>query len=694
MTGQKGQGNRTKAKPNPDNAIHKKLNLAIQAGKERDYKKALLLLEQLASQTDAPAEAGLLLGRTLHALKDYSRALACYNDYSRIKPDSPEGYFFAGRSYLSLGMPGKAVPLFRKAGALNPDDMYNQALLGTAYLKSRHSQLAADTLQNVVETAAAQEMPEKVQARFYHAYINALFIRGINLCRNDNYELGGQMLAFVLANGGDNILLRLELGRACRQLGKSSEALEHYNRALESRPDDPRILWYRASILMAMGKQKEALEELQRIRELDSSLPDLPWNSQLIDLYMIRSFLETNEWRRSADCSRLWIKQYGHDPLIHAMYAEAQRNLRNYTSAFNHLKQALQMEPKNINLLYEQLMTAWESGDTDVLEKSLRNIKKISGEDDIYRRFNILLKAKTTEDTAEAISLLQKAILNLGPEPELMCALGENYLKTGLTDLALNWFKKTITVQKNHEKAWLGCISALEVLSTGGEQGADDSKGLLSKAQAQQRAQQRAQKRTRKQEQMRENDAIRAELHKTYDEYLKYWPDNFQIRRDRALYLIHIFEYPQAVSELEALLAWEPSNFHLRRVLAYGYRKTGRYREAAVYLRAMLKERPHDTDLLLEYSGCLERSGSLANAISVLEKAGKVIKHKGEINLALGLLYARAHNTKKAFAMLMEAAVLNKKDPRPYKLMASLAAKNGNKAAAAKYRREAEKRSK
>jgi len=658
-------------------SIRQQLNAAVQAGRERDYTKALLLLEELVSQSDAPAEAFLYMGRALHALKDYARALACFNDYARLKPDAPEGYFFAGRSYLSLGMPGKAAALFRKARGINPDDLYNLALLGTAYLKSRHSRLAVDTLQETVESAAARELPAKIQQRFYHAYINALFIRGINLCRIDDYNLGSQMLRFVLENGGDNTLLRLELGRACRELNENREALDHYDRALEFSPGDTRIRWYRASVLMALGEQKQALNELEQIRAEDSSLPDLPWNSQLVDLYMIRSFLETGEWRRAADCCRLWIKQYDHDPLIHAMYAEAQRNLRNFPAALRHLEQAIKLDPNNIHLWYEQLMTAWESEDWKVLEKALRNIKKINGDDDVYRRFSALLKAKTTEDEKEAIALLQKAIGSLGPEPELMYALGENYLKIGLADLALNWFKKIIGVQKNHEKAWLGSIAALEALSYDGRRAAK-GRGLLAKAE--------------RQEEMRDAREIAEQLRETYDGYIKRWPDNFQIRRDRALYLIHTFEYTEAVRELETLLAWQPSNFSLRRVLAYAYRKTGRYREAAVYLKALLREKPRELDILLEYTGCLERSGAANYAILVLEKAREFIKQKNEIPLALGLLYSKERNYEKAFELLLEAASLDKKDPRPYTWMANLAAQKGDKAGAKKYQREADQR--
>jgi tetratricopeptide (TPR) repeat protein len=657
------------------------LEKAIQAGKRRDYQTAARILEELLSGLDAPPEAYLFLGRSLHALKDYSRALAGFNDYIRLRPDSSQGYLFAGRTYLTIGMPNRAVPVLRKALALSPRDTFTMALLGTAYLKSRHSQMAVDILQRAVETAAEDRLVQKAQNRLYHAYINALFIRGIHLCREEAYDLGSQMLRFVLENGQDSPLLRLELGRACREMDLLDEALEHYTKALKFSPGDLRVRWYRASILMSLGENDEALREIEVIRSVDSDLPDLPWNSQLVDLYMIRSFLGSGEWRRAAEICRMWIKHRGPDPMIHAMYAEAMRNLKDYTAALNHLERSLELDPSQLNLWYERILVAWEGENWDVLKKALRIAQKLKGDQDLLRRFSILLEAKTGEDDTKIITMIQDAIRTLGPEPELMYALGERYLKIGLTGLALNWFKKTILIQENHERAWLGEIAALEELSAGEADAAGLAvPGLLAAGERKAR--------------MRTAEQTASELHSAYDQYVSRWPDNYTIRRERALYLIHTFEYEQAVKELETLLAWEPSNPSLRRVLAYGYRKTGRYREAAVFLKSLLKEKPRNVELLLEYSGCLERAGAPKYAIAVLEKAMMLLTKSPDIPMALGLLYSRERKPEKAFDLLREAAARNKRDPRPYHWMAVLARKKGRTEEAEKFEFEAKKRAK
>ena len=79
-----------------DDTGYKKLALAIQAGKAGEYKRALKILEELISGEDAPPEAWLVLGRTFHALGDFSRALAAFNDYLKLNPNRVRATFLWG----------------------------------------------------------------------------------------------------------------------------------------------------------------------------------------------------------------------------------------------------------------------------------------------------------------------------------------------------------------------------------------------------------------------------------------------------------------------------------------------------------------------------------------------------------------------------------------------------------------------
>ena len=661
-----------------DSPAVKKFKFAAEAGKRGNYHLAVKILGELITETDAPTEAWLLLGRSFHAIRDYSHALAAFNDYIRQRPHLGEGYFFVGRTYLSVGMPYKAVPFLRKALEKSPGKSSGfqaaefksktKALLGTAYLKSRHSQAAVDIFQEAVE-----EAPE--DRRIYRAYLNSLLVRGIRLCGTGNYELGIQMLRFVQENRneagmGESPLLRLELGRAARETGNLQEALEHFTAALKvaggKGTGDRRIRWSRASILMALGKTKEAIKEIEIIRSNDAEVPNLPWNSELVDLFMIKAFLETGEWRRAAESCREWLKQREDKPIIHALYAEALRNLRNFKIAHNHLQRALEKEPKELDFWYADILVSWEGKNYKALKKAIKAAKALGGDKDLLTRFDILCKARTSDDTPGIITLLQNAIRSLGPETELMQALAEAYLKAGLLDEALSWFKKTAALKPDHQSAWLGQIAALEALAASEESSASgDSNASES-------------------------------LASLYKSYLQRWPGNSRIRRDRATFLIKTLEYAEAASELEKLLVLEPSNPSLRRVLAYAYRKTGRYREAAVFLKALLREKPRDINILIEYSGCLERAGAGDYALELLKKARELFRNSAskresaDISLALGILYYRQKKTEKAFDSFREAAAINTEDPRPYEWMAAIARKYGEESG--HYENEAKKR--
>jgi Flp pilus assembly protein TadD len=114
----------------------------------------------------------------------------------------------------------------------------------------------------------------------------------------------------------------------------------------------------------------------------------------------------------------------------------------------------------------------------------------------------------------------------------------------------------------------------------------------------------------------------------------------------------------------------------------------GNYRSAAVYLRALLKERPKDTRLLIEYCGCIERAGGSGYARLILEKAAAYFENSSDISIALGLLAFREGQLEKSFDYLREASSRDKKDPRPYRWMHLIAKKKGDLQGAERFERE------
>jgi tetratricopeptide (TPR) repeat protein len=623
---------------------------ALELGRQRDYSGAARLLEEvLARQEAVDPEVLLLLGRAYHTLQRYPRALALFRDYIRLEPSSAQGYFFAGRTYLALGMNQQALPLLRKALEIRPDEPQILAMLGIACLKSKRSREAVEYLQKAVELAPENQ-------KFYRSYLNALLVRGIKLCRLGETALGSQMLQFVVDNGLEAPLLHLELGRIYRESGQYEEALFHYTAACKLAPEDISIRWYRATLLMALNKTQEALEEIQTIEDLGGEVPQLNWNAELVERFMIRSFLAEGAWSRAAKACGLWLRKRGPDPMIHAMYAEALRNMGDLETAHNHLSKALEMASQQIELRYAQLMLAWEREDWNTLQKTLSILQRMNGDPAIIQRFKALAVDHASQDDKAVITQLQQAIRNTGPSPELMFALAQRYFHVGLPDLAEGWYDRTLQVQPMHERAYLGSIASLELLVQEGQ-----------------------------------TDAVE-HLIERYNDYLERWPDNRNIRREYALFLVKQQRFETAETELESLLTWDVTNKTLRKLLAYVYRKNRRYRDAAILLKGVLKEDPQNVSLLLEFIGCMDRSNLKKYSYPILEKAMKHFKHSADVALAFGDAAYRDKKIEQALDAYREAAARDAEDPRPYQRMALVYRKQGISEMADRYEKEAKNR--
>jgi tetratricopeptide (TPR) repeat protein len=632
------------------------LAAAKAAGEQGDYRSAVLLLEELIAGEEAPAAAWLYLGRALHALGEYGRALAAFGDYIIQRPNAPAGSFFAGRTYLALGFPGRAVRLFERArdAGGRPEVL---GFLGAAQLKAHRAGAAVETLQ-----AAVEALPKN--RRIYRAYLNALFIRGAQLCRAEDYDLGAQMLRFVLENGADagfspGPLLYLELGRACRETGRLEEAAEHYGKALELAGGDEGIRWARAAVFLELGQTKEARAEIAHIN--GAAAPPAGLTAELAEFRLIQNRMDGGRWKEAARLCRGWIRNRGASAGIHALYAEALRNLRRYPAALRHLERAVENDERP-EFLEAIIHCAWEARDLPRLSAALRRLDKLGGSRRVITRFSALLASASEGDPKETLAKLQDAVRVSGPDAELVNALGRAYLALGFLDEAASWFGKTLLLNEDDEEAHLGVVAAREALF------AESAKGG------------------------RANAAAARALEAAYAGYLARWDDNRAVRRDEALFLIKTCRYEQAVPRLEALLAWDSGSRGLRRLLAYACRKTGRWREAASLLRALLRESPGDLPVLLDFAYCAEKAGGAASARLILEKAQPFFPRAAEIPFALGMIAVRAGETERAFDSLREASARAPKESRALRAMAVLARKNGDETGAARYERAVRER--
>jgi Flp pilus assembly protein TadD len=254
----------------------------------------------------AAAELNRLLVDAQQAVdkKDYATAEKDYQDYLAKKPDDAQVHFNLGfvytamqrptdarpeyeraialdpkmePAYLNLGMlllgsdPKAAAEPLEKATALSPDDAHAEVLLGLALERSGRSAEAIEAYQTAAKLDAKK--PE-IQNSLGRALLGA--------GRASEAEAAFRQALTLNPEDAEQALAQAGLAQALIAEKKTAEAAAELSTYLETRPDDTGARRERAFALADLGKNDEALAELDRAAGGGAeSLPTLKLRAQL-----------------------------------------------------------------------------------------------------------------------------------------------------------------------------------------------------------------------------------------------------------------------------------------------------------------------------------------------------------------------------------------------------------------------------
>ena len=605
---------------------------ALKAGQNRDYKKSIAILEDLAAQgladgsskTDSHPEIFLFLARSWHAESMYSRSAVCARSYIKLRPEDGSGWFFLGRACFADGAYDRAVSALKRSVELNPQSIDARTLLGMALLKWKKPVLARSVFEEALSIA-----PD--DPKLNQGYLNALFVEAVRTYKRGNAEAARQRLTFLINNDIDGVVPRLYLAHALRELKFLPEALSQYEAAIQFAPEDSALQWYPVAVLLDMGETEQAAKIM-------TSLGEAPQNGQptdkMVNLLIVKNHLEKEEWGSAAQAARSWLKLYGSDAQLHALMGEAQRNLGNRTESMNHFNRAIELDRQNPAPWYGILMLLVEERDWANLAPLLEKAERSGCDADTISYYRVLCAANLDEDPSEILSGIQQQIHIHGAVPEMVVALARTYFRLGLTDLAIGWYRKAVELESDSEVAWLGLIACCEELDPG--------------------------------------DALKS----AYEEYLGRWTDNAAIRRDFTQYLAGRELFAEAADQLEALSRFAPTAQNTHQ-LALFRRKAGQYRSAAILYRSLLREKPADRMLLANLVFCLDRMGEAASALALMHEANRAFKPDADALLIEGRLLARSGDFNGALEIFRKSIDRFPKDARGWEEIAGVYAKQG-----------------
>ena len=612
---------------------------ALEAGSRRDYESAADILTRIVSETDEFPEALLYLGRSLHSLGDFGKAIGAFRLYLRDTSAKPEGWFFLGRTYLAVSRPLESARCLRKALELGADGAETWALLGLAALRLRKSKAAVEALERAVTMAPGNP-------RVFRGYLNALFIHAVRTLNRGDPDMARQMLSFVIANGLDGVPQRLWRSRAYRELRRIPEALADCRAALSENPKDPGLLTLEALLLLADGSPEDAAAASTRLRSLWPDMDGVAWTEDSLERYRAVALLRDGDHAGALRAAVGILRRGGPDAGMRALAAEACRELGRFDRAVEHLTRALELDPGNPDLLFERAVCRWRLSEFQEALADFGRARRAGADADAVEYWSVLCRCRLGQGGPSVLESLQKMLRLRPADPPLMFALGEALYKDGRPDLARSWFDRTFQSDPLHEMAALYRISSRE--SLGDREGAFEA----------------------------------------YADYLERWPDNSEIRREYVGALMAARRFADAAAGIEAGIPYERAGNRDHAALAACYRNIGRYREAGTLYRSLLRASPKNEDFLLGLALCLDKSGSGATAVELLEKGAPYVGTSGPWS-ALGILHARKGRVERALEAFRKAADIDPRDPKPLRNLARIYEKTGLADLAKKYKARA-----
>jgi tetratricopeptide (TPR) repeat protein len=611
---------------------------ALEAGRNRDYQLAIELLQEVLVQSDQFPAALLYLGRAYHAAGDFNRAIQALQFYLKLEPDSAEGHFFLGRAYFTLGLLGHAFRHLETSTTLDGSFVPALGLLGLTLLKRGRPQTAISVFERALSLEPGNQ-------RIFTGYLNALLTNGIRLFRRHHYEEARDTLLFIRKHRPDSLVAHLYLASIYRELGDRELSLLHFEEAGHLAPDDPVLHLQKAILYLQQGNNPAAFEEMteamQRLGSQKISTQDV---QSLLRIMTIVLF-QNQRHREALESARRVLRISYRDGDMHAIMAESFSKLGELKKAKNHYLRALDTDKNRLEFNYGLAAVLWEQGDYEELSSVLDRILRLHPEDEYALYYRALSLPCLVDDVRQTISALQEQIRRSGPDPHLMNALGQEYLRADLPELAEGWFKRTLKRAADFEQALAKLIEVYVRL--------EDKSKLL----------------------------------RAYADYLKAYPDNLELRKSYAHQLYDQGIYAKACTQLEMILPQEPKNTDFRIMLAHSYRQTAKYPEAILLYRELLLESPKELELVKPLVICMERSGKRETVILLLEKAIKLFKEDIWLQHRLGSLYMAEGRLEKAAQTFRSVIGLAPQDWQAYGSLGELYRKMGNNEFAERFRK-------
>ncbi|MBN1273398.1 MAG: tetratricopeptide repeat protein [Candidatus Aminicenantes bacterium] len=237
------------------------------------------------------SEGLYIKGRTLSLAQDYSKALQCMLEASRLSPDNPDVFSRLGYLYDRTNQMENATAAYRKALGMNPNDYKTAFGLGMSLVKqNRHQEALAPLLQ------CTQIRPD---------FPDAFYNLGLT------YENVGQLQKaaeayrqFIKINPGPAWTGYNQLGSVLVKLEQYNQAIPAFQEVLKSNANDIKANYYLAFSYDMSGQYDKAVPLYEKLIQLN------PKDARTYYGFLFRLYDKSAQYAKAIETCRKVIDTY------------------------------------------------------------------------------------------------------------------------------------------------------------------------------------------------------------------------------------------------------------------------------------------------------------------------------------------------------------------------------------------------
>jgi tetratricopeptide (TPR) repeat protein len=235
-----------------------------------------------------------------------------------------------------------------------------------------------------------------------------LHFRGLIACRSGDPRKGAKLIREAVTASPGNAEYRVNLGNACRELGRADEAIKHFKAALKIQPNIPELRNGLGILYKDKGDKDAAEKEFLEAVQLRSGFAQAHYNLGVLYLEQERRGAAIKHYKEAIRADARFTDAYIALAQIHKDLSIAEKALPLY-------EEALRQRPGNHGLMLEYAEVLQEAGRTEEALQIAHQALALAPEDDVPTLVSMGQLLLNAGDHAEAQEFCRK-VLAINPD--------------------------------------------------------------------------------------------------------------------------------------------------------------------------------------------------------------------------------------------------------------------------------------